>query len=149
MDKNHKAILLAWFMMGCRWDTMQSVYDSNIQIFLDRIEIVFLKDKIAAAVGRKVNIRCNCCPVHKEEFCFFHNPELKWPSFPLDRKEVPKILKQYGLTAHSCRRGLAVALAWHIVRERKAYRKADVYAVFGWLMGSDQFENYAGDFGLF
>ena len=139
-------LLLWWFLIGCRVDTLQCIEEAHVQEKHGYTEIYLTKEKVFLHGGRKIKLGCNCDATHQNEYCFRHNSNRKRPDLPIPAQRIKEVLKRYGLSGHSCRRGLALSIAWTIAREGRLIPIMDVLRHFGWANVSEQFENYSNDF---
>ena len=142
----HERVLLFWYLSGMRFDSFVQVEDQHILRVENGHQITVVKDKICKAQNRKVTIACNCGSQYGSRYCFLHNTFLAIPSFPIRAYDLDCILKKYGLTRHSCRRGLALALAQLVSNGQLSLFHEDVNLHFGWQPESEQFHNYTADF---
>ena len=139
-------LLLWWFLIGCRVDTLQCIEEAHVQEKHGYTEIYLTKEKVFLHGGRKIKLGCNCDATHQNEYCFRHNSNRTRPDLPIPAQRIKEVLKRYGLSGHSCRRGLALSIAWTIAREGRLIPIMDVLRHFGWANVSEQFENYSNDF---
>ena len=144
-------LLVFWFLSGLRASSFQCICPDDV---IKNVEEGYILLRVRSIKNKRlfegpfqaVYIFCNCCPAHGDEYCPIHGFEI--PDFPQSRYRLAKLVYMCGLSLHSPRRALAVAIWLRLESDpvlRASLTLTEINRIFLWATNSMSFFNYVQD----
>jgi len=152
LGREERDILVFWYLTGLRAKSLQGLTPEDISFIrtenLIKLRIRSLKNQGAHETDEHqfISVGCNC-KGNDTDFCPIHGFQI--PKFPIQRGTLRKIVTKVGLTLHSPRRALAVAIRVRASRD-EAFRLwltgTMANEIFLWSRKSKMFPSYCIDY---
>ena len=137
-----RAVAVFCVYLGLRVDSVLAIRNCHLKRYANRVEVVVVKDKVRAAVGRKINLFCVCaswpgsCPCHNT------------PQLPINKQALDLIFTKLACSKHSFRRTLISSVRHETGPARFNLLAPQIRRHFGWSVNSQMHKEYTKDFDL-